>query len=101
MYQLLSKISLYYNNTTQNAGWPSDGNVSVDLVDGANTYFVNESNDWHLTASVPISVTQGGLNGYDETWTNFPDDGSSNFIDKDEVLRPLAGSPWAIGAYEP
>jgi hypothetical protein len=57
------------------------GNISV------NPNFINQSSgNYHLSASSPISVTQGGLNL------------SASFTtDKDGVART---APWSIGAYE-
>lgn len=57
--------------------------VFVDLAGG----------NYHFSASSPTAVTAGGLNGVDEGW-GFSDD-------KDGIIRPAAGSAWAIGAYQP
>ena len=56
-----------------------------------NDFFALE-NDWHFSASSPVSVRTGGLNGVDQGW--------SFTTDKDGVIRPVTGSPWTIGAYD-
>lgn len=57
------------------------GNVSADLA------FVNlVGEDWHLTASTPATITQGGFNHSGLITT-----------DKDGVARTV---PWSMGAYE-
>ena len=76
----------------------ASNNVSTDPmfadIDGAdNDIFTFDNNDLHLTGSTPSAVTQGGLNGIDNGW--------SITADFDDVTRPVSGSPWAIGAYEP
>lgn len=48
-----------------------------------------EGGDWRLTASSPVSVTEGGLDGVVQGW-DFS-------VDADGVTRT---SPWSIGAYE-
>jgi hypothetical protein len=62
-----AKVNISANPVFQKTSWPSP--------------------DWHLTASSPTSVTQGGL-----TLT-----GTDLNADKDLVSR---SAPWSIGAYE-
>lgn len=55
--------------------------------------------DWHLTASSPLSVSEGGLDLSAEA--DFPEDSGGNKIDKDAVVRTGDGTDgWSIGAYE-
>lgn len=73
-------------------------NVSIDPllvdIDGPdNNINTMADNDWHLSASTPMSVKTGGLNGIDQSWMFT--------TDKDGVTRPASGTPWSIGAYEP
>ncbi len=71
----------------------ASSNVSVDLVDGSNTYFVDETADWHLTSSADITVREGAIDGSSNGWS-FTDD-------IDGTLRTGNGSTgWSIGAYE-
>jgi hypothetical protein len=73
----------------------ADSNVSAD------PQFSNPANnDFHLTGSTPSSVTDGGLNGIDQSWAYFPENASGNPVDKDGIKRPASGSSWAIGVYE-
>jgi len=85
------------NALTDIAGGVS-GNISVDPqfanITGPDTFIYNmEDNDWHYSVSSPASVTAGGLNGIDESW--------SFITDKDNAVRPASGMPWSIGAYQP
>lgn len=78
----------------------ASGNVSDDPLfddfdgpdDDINTM---DDNNWRFTATSPISVTSGGLNGADQMppWS-FRDDLKG-------TLRAPTGMPWSIGAYEP
>ncbi|MCX7038038.1 MAG: right-handed parallel beta-helix repeat-containing protein, partial [Spirochaetes bacterium] len=65
-----------------------------------NAQFVNKDGyDWHLTASTPTAVSQGGLalSGV----ASFPQNAGGSKIDKDGVVRtPSSGTGWSIGAYE-
>ncbi|MDY6969427.1 MAG: Ig-like domain-containing protein [Spirochaetota bacterium] len=86
-------------NTTQSTDRPSTGNVPDD------PGFVNQGGgDWHLQASSPVNVRQGGLDGVAEVWgftTDKDDETKTNLIDGPD------GSPtndnaagWSMGAYE-
>jgi hypothetical protein len=55
----------------------------------ANPARLAEGGDWRLTASSPVSVTEGGLDGAAQGW-DFT-------VDADGVTRSI---PWSIGAYE-
>lgn len=82
----------YYSNftTINSLSWASaniaDTPVFVDL-NGADTMVQTlEDNDWHLSSSTPLSISQGAL------------DLSSDFNeDKDGTQR---SAPWSMGAYE-
>lgn len=64
----------------------------VDFDGPDNNINTMADNDWHLSASTPMSVKTGGLNGFDQGW--------SFSTDKDSVTRPASGNPWSIGAYQ-
>lgn len=89
-----------------------EGTTAIDNATGLNLLSEAEENssvdpaledeagfDWHLTSSTPATITTGGLNGYDESWSYFPEL-DLVFIDKDGVLRPASGTDWALGAYQ-
>jgi len=73
------------------------GNVIADPMladfDGADDDPLTlNDNDWHFSATSPVEVTAGGLNGIDAGWTFT--------ADMDGVTRPASGSPWSMGAYQ-
>lgn len=70
------------------------GNISVDpaFVDLA-------GGDWHLAASSPLSVSEGGLDLSSDA--GFPEDLSGNKIDSEGTIRTGDSTDgWSIGAYE-
>ena len=70
------------------------GNISVDPA-----FLDKAGGDWHLTASSPLSVSEGGLDLSADA--GFPEDSGGNKIDKDAVVRTGDGTDgWSIGAYE-
>jgi hypothetical protein len=64
-------------------------NTSFDDPLFANPARLADGGDWRLTASTPVSVTEGGLDGAALGW-DFT-------VDADGVTRT---NPWSIGAYE-
>ena len=72
-------------------------NISVDPVFEDNDGLDNDittmiDNDWRLSATTPVSVSAGGLNGIDA--------GFGYTLDLDGVTRPASPTLWSIGAYE-
>ena len=71
----------------------ADANISEDIVNSSNTYFVDETSDWHLVPGSGSSVLAGGIDGATAAWS-FTDDINA-------VTRTGNGSTgWSMGAYE-
>lgn len=92
-----------YNNTTQNASYLSEGNVT------GNTGIFEDfaGGEWHLVSGAPSAIRIGGLNGWhsSEDWSAwFPVNPGGNPCDRDGNNRTpyddSATTGWSMGAYE-
>jgi len=82
-------------------GVSASGNISSDLADGSNTFFIDESANWHLTSAAAAEVRQGGLDGAAEAWSFTADiDGITRTnLTGDSPTNSGAGG-WSMGAFE-
>jgi hypothetical protein len=99
-----------WNNTTQNASYPSSGNVSIDLINNSGSYYFTDydgpdddvvtlfDNDWTLTAGAPLNVRGGGINLSAYFTVDF--NGVTRTISTPAGMTNDDACGWSIGAYE-
>lgn len=76
----------------------SDTDSSGNIQESSPNFADSGNDDYHLTASTPASITEGGL---DLTGlSDFPTNTSGEPTDKDKTINRNANGFWSIGAYE-
>ncbi|MBI9105335.1 MAG: right-handed parallel beta-helix repeat-containing protein [Spirochaetales bacterium] len=82
-------------------GSSASGNIKIDLVDGFDTFFTDEADNWHLTAAADVNVRQGGLDGAAAAWPFTVDkDGTARTNSTGDSPTNIGAGGWSMGAFE-